>query len=375
MKSKPYLFAIISAMTIALSGCSVIDKASSFKYDVIDIKEITDAEFDLTSYAKNTLNSDMDVETGRLTKAGEKYVKMTISYFNEKESNVAVLIFNKNLNLVASVVFDRKLYVRDRFKIEGSIREVNGVIFYPETARKFVSYMSDTGIAENEYINKEITDVMLSIDGEGYRKINEEDLFKSVYDHSEMQQELAYYAKANYHSSFNKEAGYVLSNQFYDLGGDCKEDENPERLLCPKNKYELKINDRSVFINRKKANFKYNDFASDVSRSIMMRGPVVLGSYKAWRAKIIPVTNDGEVFAVFAGHNRLMKQISESTGINIKGGAIVFNNIIAGPRTHTFINSNFSEIDTCKYAFTTTENQSRKEKIVVIDSCKIKAIK
>ncbi|PTH78875.1 hypothetical protein [Aeromonas veronii] len=375
MKSKPYLFAIISAMTIALSGCSVIDKASSFKYDVIDIKEITDAEFDLTSYAKNTLNSDMYVEAGRLTKVGEKYVKMTIRYFNKKERNVAVLIFDKKLNLVASVVFDRELYIRDKFKIENSIREVDGVILYPETAKKFVSHVGVAGNPELGYIGREITNVMLSIDGGSYRKINESDLFKSVYDDSEMQQDIAYYTKANYLSSFNKETGYISFNQFYDVGSDCKEDKNPKRLLCPKNKYELKINESSLYISRKKVDFKYSYFASDVSRSIMMRGPVVLGSYKAWRAKIIPITNDGEVNAVFAGHNNLMKKISNSTGININGGAIVFNRVVAGPRTHTFINSNFSEIDTCRHAFTTTENQSGKEKIVVINSCKIKAIK
>jgi len=375
MKNKVYLPVLIGVMAAAMSGCSVIDKASSFKYDVIDIKEITDAEFDLTSYAKNTLNSDMDIEAGRLTKVGEKYVKMTISYFNEKESNVAVLIFNKNLNLVASVVFDRELYIRDKFKIESSIREVDGVIFYPETAKKFISHMGVTGNPEREYIVREITNVMLSIDGGSYRKINESDLFKSVYDDSEMQQDIAYYAKVNYWSSFNKETGYISSNKFYDVGSDCKEDRDPERLLCPKNKYELKINQNSLYISKKKVDFKYNDFASNVSRSIMMRGPVVLGGYKAWRARIIPITNDGEVNAVFAGHNNLMKKISDSTGINIKGGAIVFNRIVAGPRTHTFINSNFSEIDTCKHAFTTTENQSGKEKIVVINSCKIKAIK
>jgi len=375
MKNRFYSSIIIGVMAAAMSGCSVIDKASSVKYDVIDIKKITDAEFDLTSYAKNELNSEIYVKTNSPTIIGDNYLKVTISYFNEKERNIGVLVFDHELSLVANIVFDRDLYDIEKFEIESSIKEKKGVLYYPDNAKKFIPHKQIVGVPMPLSKSNGKTKIMLSVNGGEYKEVNRSDLFDvSKLTYSELDGSHDFYAENNYDSVFDPETRYLSSNIFFDLGGGCKEDDDFKRLICPKNRYELKIDGEVIFISKKKVDFNYNYFASDLSRSTIMKGPVVLGSYRSWRARIIPITKDGDVNLVLTGNNNFAKYTASSGGININGGAIVFNKKIAGPSVHTSISSFFSKVDECKYSFLATENNTQKEKIFVVNVCRFKSI-
>lgn len=363
MKKKLYALAAAGLIATAMSAGYLIGEQnkSSDNYKVVDIKKITDAEFDFASYQKNKMKGDVFIENGYFTPVGDKYIKLTLTYRNDEAQDTRVLIFDKKLKIIAAIIFLENKYLENKYEIESSITEKDGVIYYPEIADVFEPYSAVKGVKSPTIKPQKALKAMISINGYGYQSIDDPNVWISLGSFSDV---------------LDVKTRYFAKSTFFDSRGSCKETALmiAGALECPENIYEVKLSNDSLFISKRPIDFEVNDFAVDISRHIMKSITRHQDRTQNLLAKIEPITKDGMVSLISTPFDGFVMTVNNKDEINISSGVIAFNKTLAINKEKELKLNRTSPIDKCKYALLGRNYETGINKIISIDTCKLKSI-
>jgi hypothetical protein len=363
MKKKLYALAATGLIATAMSAGYLISEQnkSNDSFKVIDIEKITDAEFDFSSYQKNKMNGEVFIKDGYFTPVGDKYIKFTLTYRNDDAQDTRVLVFDKKLNIVANIIFLGNKYLENEYQIESSITEKDGNIYYPEIADRFESYKGIKGIKVSTPKDIKTKKIIISVNGGEYKSIDDKEFMYSLSDYMEM---------------VDKNTGYLAKSTFFDSRGACKETTMmiSGSLECPENIYEVKSIDDSILISKRPVDFEFNEFAFEISKYMMKyRDKLKVGGLN-WLARIEPITKDGEVNLISTPIDGFVMTVNDTDKIDIFSGVISFNKTLAINKKGELRLDKISKIDECRYALLGVSYKAGIDKIISIDTCKIKSI-